>query len=99
VAPERLMPVVVDAPRSPRGRAELASAIRELGGAAMGVSTAPVLFLPGRRVDDAARDGAPMPAPLPTLLAGAVGAFLGRTGPLDTTGRGPVLVQPGSLGL
>ena len=81
------------------GRAELASAIRELGGAAMGAITAPVLFLPGRRVDDAVRDGLPIPAPLPALLEGAVRAILSRTGPLDATGRGPVLGQPGSLGL
>jgi hypothetical protein len=58
-----------------------------------------VLFLPGRRVDDAVRDGVPMPAPLPALLAGAVQAILSRTGPLDASARGPVLVQPGSLGL
>ncbi|MBW8826626.1 MAG: hypothetical protein JF603_09795 [Acidobacteria bacterium] len=98
VAAARLLPVVVDAPRSPRARAGLASAVAQLGGSAAR-ATAPLLFLPGRRVDDAVRDGLPMPAPLPGLLARAVRATASRSGPVLAAGRDPVLVQPGSLGL
>jgi hypothetical protein len=97
---ERLMPVLTDAPRSPRVRGELASAVARLvGPASAATATAPLLFLPTRRVDDAVRAGAPMPAPIPALLTGATNASLSGIGGRVARAHEPVLVQPGSFGL
>jgi hypothetical protein len=57
------------------------------------------VFLPSRRVEEAVRDGAPLPAPLPALLSGACSAVLAQTGPVAEP-TPPVLqrVAAGSLG-
>jgi hypothetical protein len=95
----RLVPVVVEAPRSPAARAALARTISELTGSGSSSPLAPVLLLPSRRVDDAARDGVPVPAPLPALVTGAFSAVLARLGPRDRRLAAPELVTPGSLGI
>jgi hypothetical protein len=98
---DRVLPVLTRAPRNPRVRAELTTALADLLAASSGVAAkrlvAP-LYLPERRVDDALRDGVALPAPLPASTARAVGAVLERA--LDRDGPtpdGPELVTPGSL--
>lgn len=99
VPAERVLPVVVVAPRSPRARAELAAAVSELARPALGGAplTAP-LFLPARNVEAALRDGAPVPAPLPAKLCAAVLAVRERAGARSRGAAEPDLVLPGSLG-
>jgi hypothetical protein len=96
----RVVPVLNQAPRHPRARAELTAALSDLAMPAMagGRTVAPV-FLPTRRVDEAMRDVVAIPAPLPSVLAGAFEATLGRLGPaLAPAAEEPELVRPGSLG-
>jgi len=96
---DRIVPVVVAAPRSPRVRAELTSALAALSAPALGgATTAPPLFLPSRPVEAAFRDGAPLPAPLPARLASTVLAVVGRVGSRARATAEPVPVAAGSLG-
>jgi MinD-like ATPase involved in chromosome partitioning or flagellar assembly len=101
VPADRIVPVLNEAPRHPKVRAELASALADLASPAMsGGSMASPVFLPSRRVDAAWRDAAPIPAPLPGLLAGAFEAVRQRVGAVAPTGAAVEheLVRPGSLG-
>lgn len=96
----RIVPVVNQAPRSPKARSELARAFADLTEALPDSRQLPSpLFLPRRRIDETLRDGAPVPAPLPELLAGAWAAVVERAGrtrePLPWV---PRPVAPGSLG-
>jgi hypothetical protein len=98
---DRLIPVLSRAPRSPRARAELTTALDELLAAGSGIAAkrlvAP-LYLPERRIDDALRDGVALPAPLPALTARAVTAVLQRADDRElAAAAGPELVAPGSL--
>lgn len=100
----RILPVVTQAPRSPRDRAELSAALGDLVTTSLGASGASLpspVFLPRRRVDAALRDGVALPGPLPGLLAGAVGHLLDRPqvdvpAPAAAT---PQRVVPGSLSM
>ncbi|HEX9765450.1 MAG TPA: hypothetical protein VGA36_01710 [Nitriliruptorales bacterium] len=101
VPASRVVPVISHAPRSPKQRAELARAVADLvaGGGASALPS-PV-FLPRRKVDEALRDGTRLPEPLPTVLAGACAAALGRSGSGRTIlDPEPAYerVAPGSLG-
>jgi hypothetical protein len=100
VDPKRIVAVINQAPRHPRGRAEITAALADLldpvGG---GSSMAAPLFLPTRRVDQALRDGALIPAPLPSLIASAFDAVTARAGAVGfVPAREPELVVPGSIG-
>jgi MinD-like ATPase involved in chromosome partitioning or flagellar assembly len=97
-SPDRVLPVVNRAPRSPRARAELARALADLGGDTP--PTAGALFLPEvRRLDDLQRDAAPLPAAWARSAAAAVDAVLRRVTPAIAAGDDePVRVAPGSLG-
>jgi MinD-like ATPase involved in chromosome partitioning or flagellar assembly len=87
---ERIVPVVN---RARRGRGETASALRALGQ----VRTAPIVFLPERRVDDLLRHGGRLPPVLTSPLAAAVDAISAR--PVAASRRPePELIAPGSLG-
>jgi hypothetical protein len=108
VEPARILPVVNRAPRNPRARAEVGTALARLlvGGGGSGAAT-PVLagtpvFVPERRgVDEALRDGAGPPAPLVTTVTDAVRALLDRVPPAVGAVAAvpePVPVAPGSLG-
>ncbi|MFA9446354.1 hypothetical protein [Egicoccus sp. AB-alg6-2] len=103
VAADRLLPVLNRAPRNPRQRAEATTAVATLLEAAAGeaaTTLAPPLHLPVRRVDQALRDGVPLPQPLPGTLARAVDAMLDRAAPsTPTSAREPEPVVPGRLGL
>lgn len=100
----RIVPVVNQAPRSPREKAELSTALGELVTTSLGASGTSLpspVFLPRRRVDAALRDGVAMPAPLPDLLVGAVGHVLDRNR-LDlpaSAAAAPRRVVPGSLSM
>lgn len=101
VAPGRIVPVVNEAPRHPRARAEVSGALADLVGPALGGgrTVAPV-FLPTRRVEEALRDAVGLPAPLPTLLAAACHAVVDHLGPRAELAPDPTLerVTPGSIG-
>lgn len=102
VEPQRLLLVLPRSPRSPRARAELATALADLLRGAVGPAAeriASPLGLPERPVDEAVRDGAPLPAPLPDKLAAAVAALLGRVGTRAAAVEGPTPIRPGELGL
>ncbi len=103
----RILPVVTCAPRSPRARADLAQGLHVLTASSLGTASgalASPTFLPLRRVDEALRDGVPIPSPLPQVMAGAVRGLLARVhqqGPIDPFADTavPERVVPGSLGL
>jgi hypothetical protein len=87
VPPERIVAVVVGAPRLPRARADLA--------AALGASP---VFLPIRKVDEALRDGVAVPAAVAAPLVAAFHAVRDRTGDVaPDPGSAPALVAAGSL--
>ena len=91
-----IVPVVNRGPRNPRAKAEIASAV-----AALRAGPEPVLsplFLPERKVDEAFRDGAPLPAQLVSPLVGAWSGLVGRAARRTDRDREPVAVVPGSLG-
>jgi MinD-like ATPase involved in chromosome partitioning or flagellar assembly len=96
--PGRVVPVVADAPRSPRARAEVTAALAALAGPALPAPVAAPIFLPSRRVDQSVRDALPLPAPLPGRMAGAFGAVVARRGrTVVGAAAGAVRVVPGSL--
>lgn len=102
VPANRIVPVVNEAPRQPRPRAEITRALAELAAPTLeGGGTVSPVFLPTRKVEEALRDAVALPAPLPSLLAGAFFAVVGRLGSpgAATQGPAPELVAPGSLGL
>ena len=99
VQPARILPVISMAPRSPRARAEISAALGELARPALGGSATPSpVFLPTRPVEQATRDGAPIPTPLPSRLAGGVLGVAANAGPVRRHRAEPVAVAPGSLG-
>jgi hypothetical protein len=101
VVPARVLPVVNRAPRSARVRAHLTSAVAQLCDLPEG-RPAPPLFLPERSVDDAFRDSAALPAPLPSLLAQATASVIARAPMMPAAEQLAMhearLVRPGSFG-
>lgn len=99
VAAERIIPVINRSPRHPRARAESSRALAALLDAAgVGTALASPVHLPERKVEDALREGIPLPGALVepvTRAARAVADRLADTAPPDT---GPARVVPGSLG-
>ncbi|MEA3075135.1 MAG: hypothetical protein QOF60_43 [Actinomycetota bacterium] len=100
VLADRIVPVINVAPKSARGRSEVASAIASLLEARIDARSLPSpVFLPERRVDDALRDGVRLPASLCTPLAGAFTAVVERAAGVGVRSLDqPTLVKPGSLG-
>lgn len=100
VAANRIVPVLNQAPRNPKARAEATAAFAQLLAVPRSTATAfasPV-FLPRRRVEAALRDGTPVPSPLGQVLAGAVNATLSRSARRAVALPEPQAVVPGSLG-
>ena len=93
-----VLAVINRAPRSPRSRADLTSALHRLLTAAHSDRHAyGPIFLPERKVDAILRDGVRLPAPLVQPLTGAVNALIAEA-PRERS-RPPVpAVRPGSLG-
>jgi len=79
VDPDRLLPVLTMAPRSPRRRAELTRAVDDLlRPASEGLTSSP-LFLPHRKdLDGLQRDAVRLPSALTDPLASATSALLDR---------------------
>jgi cellulose biosynthesis protein BcsQ len=97
VEPARLVPVLNQAGRSPKRRAELSAALAQLLTGSGARALASPLFLPARRIEEALRDGVALPAPLDVLLAGAFTAALARAGGPPPSAE-PVPVAPGGVG-
>jgi hypothetical protein len=95
----RILPVVTMAPRSPRARAEVTAALAELARPALGGGATPSpIFLPPRPVEQSMRDGAPIPAPLPNRVTGAVLGVVATLGLRSRRDVEPGAVVPGSIG-
>jgi len=101
VHPSRILPVVNQPPKRPGPRAEVTAALAELCTTRAG-QPAPPLLLPRRKVDEAFRDGAPLPTALATATATAAAAVAARAPALQPgeaiDPHAPRLVRPGSLG-
>lgn len=100
VQPERVLPVMNRAPRSPRARAEMSRAFAQLVCAADGAgpaAAAPVA-LPERKLEDCLRDGGPLPSAVVDPVHRAVSVLCERLA--DTAPAGPLAsrVAPGTLG-
>lgn len=102
VHPGRILPVINQPSRRAGPRAEAISALAELCDTPAG-HPAPPLHLPRRKVEEAFRDGAPLPDVLATATARAATAVLARAPTLPTgeaiDPQAPRLVRPGSLGV
>lgn len=97
VPADRLVPVINQAPRLPRARAEIARALAELaGGLADGIPGP--LLLPRRPIDQALHDGARLPGSITEPLAGAYQAVLDRVGRRPSDRGQPVAIVPGTIG-
>jgi len=99
--PERILPVVVRAPRAPHRRAELARTVAILlGELSPGTSTVSPLMVPTRReLDGVLLDGSPLPRALWAPIGAAVDAVAQRAGgPRSPADDEPVPIRPGSLG-
>ncbi|MEO5678784.1 MAG: hypothetical protein ABIS47_03860 [Acidimicrobiales bacterium] len=101
VHPSRIIPVVNQPPRRPGPRAEVTAALAELCSTPAG-RPAPPLMLPRRKVDEAFRDGTPMPDALAGATARMAAAIVARAPDLHADEAidpsAPRLVRPGSLG-
>ena len=98
VDPARIMTVLNHAPRSPAARARLTQTVAELvGEPAVG---GPVFVPERRRLDEALRDGARLPAAVTAPLATTVAAVLQRAESADVAASSsePVPIAPGTLG-
>jgi hypothetical protein len=101
VHPIRVLPVINQAPRRAGARAEVTAALAELCTTPAG-RPAPPVHLPKRKVDEAFRDGVPLPQALAQPMARAAEVVAARVpavheGDFDDP-QGPRLVRPGSLG-
>lgn len=99
VQPERVLPVVNRAPRSPRSRAETSRAFAQLLGSTDGVgpvAAAPVA-LPERKLEDCLRDGGPLPSAVVDPIHRAVSALSERLADTAPAGPLPSRVAPGTL--
>ena len=99
VSPRRLLAVINRSPRHPRARADSSRALAALlepNGIHIGLS-GPV-HVPERKVEDALRDGAPLPAQMVEPLASAVAAVAEQAADLSPPESLPARIEPGSLG-
>jgi hypothetical protein len=94
---ERIVPAINRSPRNPRSRAESG---RALSGLLKGVDLAVAgpIHVPERKIEEALRDGSPLPAPIvdPVLKAVLAVAERGADGPPPSVA--PTRIAPGSLG-
>lgn len=107
VESQRVLPVVTRAPRRGRVRAEIASAITELGRRSttdLAVLPAPLFIADRRGIDDVAYAAGPLPRALTHPITDAISAWLDRVAPRmadsvsDPNPFDGVEVKPGTLG-
>jgi hypothetical protein len=112
VSPDRILPVINRSPRNPRARAELGRALAGLlaadhGGAPAGgigwsrgrqTALAGPVHVPERKLEDALRDGAPLPGAVVDPMVQAAEAVMERQLDSGSAQPGPTLIAPGSLG-
>jgi hypothetical protein len=98
VAPERLMPVLNRAPRSPAARAEVTSAVIRLGFADDDLPASPIFVPERRRLDDVVSGSGAWPSGPSRDLASSVRAVLDRAAAAPTGAPSPERIAPGSLG-
>jgi MinD-like ATPase involved in chromosome partitioning or flagellar assembly len=102
VPSDRIQPVINMAPRTQRGRADLARTLSELVNAGdRNQLASPIHIAERRHLDDVHRNGTPMPEGICNTLLGAVEAGLRRQRGTDSSphpGQKPERIVPGSLG-
>lgn len=105
VPPARLVPIINHAPRQPRARAGLTTAVAELvrGRIADAEQLPSPIFVPARRnLEATLRDGDPIPGTIAGPLASTFGALIDKANsdasPTPPEAELPVAVTPGSLG-
>jgi hypothetical protein len=96
-SPARVLPVVNRAARHPGARAGISRALALLLAEAPEELASPV-FVPERKVEEALRDGTPLPAAVVAPVAGAVRAVLERNADAPPPSEEPTPITPGSLG-
>ena len=103
----RIVPVINQAPRNPRAKAEITAAIAELLSARMSTadSISPPVFVSHRKTLDATLGtGEPLPTAITSPLASAIHALLEIAVPIDplvvpdSAVAEPIAVAPGTLG-
>jgi MinD-like ATPase involved in chromosome partitioning or flagellar assembly len=99
VSSTRLVPVVNQAPRNPRSRAELARALAAiLAASSNGVALAGPVHVPERKLEDVHCDGKPLPTAIGDPLVRAVRIVADRQSDAAPAHAGPARIGPGSLG-
>ena len=93
---ERILPLINQAPRSPRARAELVDAIQGLGDPPLPMS--PVFLGERRGLDTVHRQTMRLPDQLASPVSRAVEAVLDRLEPMVQRIAEPRAIRPGSLG-
>jgi hypothetical protein len=109
-SPERIVPVVNRSPRNPRSRAETAKALVALldstsptlplahAPLATSLAVASPLCVPERKIEDAIREGAPLPGSIVEPITRAVEIVADRLADAAPASAAPQRVVPGSLG-
>jgi MinD-like ATPase involved in chromosome partitioning or flagellar assembly len=99
VAPDRLVPVINDAPRGARARAELTAAFGLLAADTAPAAPTPLFVARRKRVDESLHDGSRLPRQLGAGLFRAVSTLLARREAVPVPESPvPVPVVAGSLG-
>ncbi len=99
VSAERIVAVINRSPRHPRARAESARALADLlNGSGITLPLAGPLHLPERKIEDAVRDTAPLPASLVDPLTRAVQRLADGVADAEPPAVTAERVAPGSLG-
>lgn len=95
----RILPVLNRAPRHPAARAESTRALTQLlAGSNIELAVAAPVHVPERKIEDALRDGSPLPSPLVDPITKAALALAARTADAAPPLTEPRRVVPGSLG-
>jgi hypothetical protein len=99
VPPGRVVAVINRSPRSPRARAESARALAAvLSGSGVELALSGPVHVPERKIEDALRDGTPLPGPVTDPVVRAVRVVANRAADSSPPTVHPTRVVPGSLG-
>jgi hypothetical protein len=93
---DRLLPVIIDAPRAPKARTELRTTVRDLSAhRVVGPASRGPVLLPRRPIERRLREGLTIPTPIPRLVAAAVRAV--ASGSERREPQAPQPVRVGSI--